>query len=359
MADPDELASRFREFGVDTATRSTLYSGLAADISREPAVIELLRAAPDTQQLPVLLFAAVHDLVLRRDELELAAWYPTVTDRPETTDPWPVFAATCREFADEIRATIATRSTQTNEVGRCALYLPALGSIADEMGELSLVDVGASAGLNLLLDHYEYRFEPGGTVGAPSSVVLVAGTRGEPPMPTPFPAIAVRLGIDRSPVDLSNASSARWLLACLWPDQAERVERLRAAIAIANEHPVDVREGDAVSSVADAIDAVADAGHPVVMNSWVLNYLTVAERLSYVAELDRVGAERDLSWVFAESPSMCEGLPMPGEARHASLTLVMLVRWREGMRTVEHLATAHPHGQWIHWGDAKESFAKK
>lgn len=350
MTDLGKLARRFQEFGGSAANDSPLYARLSSQIADDPSVVAILASAPDTQQMPVLLFAAVHDLVLTEPDQELAEWYATVTPEVRADDPYPTFAALCRDRADDLRATIASRSTQTNEVARCAFYLPALSIIEREVGPLSLVDVGASAGLNLNLDRYRYHYTPGGPCGPDSPVVIDAGTRGDPPVPSSMPLISARVGLDASPVDAVDPAAARWLRACVWPDQVARSDRLRAALAIAADHPPEVRLGDAVASVAGLAREAGEFGHPVVMNSWVLNYLTDEQRVAYVEQLDAVGADRDLSWVFAESPYRCAGLPMPTDQKLAHLTLVMLARWRGGERTLDHVATAHPHGRWLHWG---------
>ena len=105
-----------------------------------------------------------------------------------------------------------------------------------------------------------------------------------------------------------------------------------------------VRAGDAVEDLADTIALVAGHGHPVVLNTWVLNYLSDAQRRAYVAELDRLGASADLSWIYAEMPALVSGLPVPDDPEREHRTVVTLVRWRDGVRTVDHLADAHPHG---------------
>ncbi|MBG7606277.1 MAG: DUF2332 family protein [Actinobacteria bacterium] len=89
--------------------------------------------------------------------------------------------------------------------------------------------------------------------------------------------------------------------------------------------------------------------HPVVTNSWVLNYLTSQERVDYLAELDRIGKARDLSWVYVEAPALIEELPNGPDPQDPHRTVLSLARWRDGQRTVEHLATCHPHGFWIQW----------
>jgi hypothetical protein len=230
--------------------------------------------------------------------------------------------------------------------------VPFLGLVAEEVGPLALVDVGCSGGLTLLLDRYQVRYEPGGVVGATSPVVLTCGTRGDVPIPERYPPIAARIGLDRSPIDVTDPDAARWLEACVWPDQPDRFHRLHAAIALAQVDPPRVRAGDAIDDLAETIGLVAGDGHPVVLNSWVLNYLSDAQRHAYVTELDRLGAGSDLSWIYAEMPALVTGLPVPADADRAQRTVVTLVRWRDGTRTVEHLADAHPHGFWIHWSAA-------
>lgn len=350
----DELTQHFRNQASTMTPRAPFTASLCAAIADHPALVELLTAAPVEQQLPVLLLAALHDQVLSDPDSELAQWYPTVTDAPRTDDVAAALQHHCRRHADELRRVVSTRSTQTNEVGRCALFLPALGMLADEVGPLSLVDVGTSGGLNLRLDHYEYRYrtdEPlhEHSLGGPSEVRLETGTRGPVPLPTRLPAIVGRVGLDREPIDVGDPQAARWLTACVWPDQTDRFHRLSAAIEIALAHPVELRRGDAVDDLAAAVGDVGELGHPVVLNSWVLNYLTEAQRAAYVVELGSIGAGRDLSWVYAESPAQCAGIPFPAHLADQHLTVLMMARWRGGVRTVQHLGVAHPHGYWLHW----------
>jgi hypothetical protein len=265
-----------------------------------------------------------------------------------------VFTRFVEDHRDRIADLVATRSTQTNEVGRCAFLLPALGLVAAEVGALGHLDVGASGGLNLLLDRYEYHYRDDGadhtrTVGGPSPVVLDCATRGEVPVPPTVPGIVRRCGVDRHPIDVTDAGEAHWLEACVWPDQADRFHRLVHAIDLARQEPPELLAGDAVTSLAAAVERVGAGAHPVVTNSWVLNYLTPGQRIDYLAELDRIGAERDLSWIYAEAPALIPELPSEPDPVDAHRTVLSLARWRGGVRTVDHLATCHPHGFWIHW----------
>jgi hypothetical protein len=357
VSDGDELSTRFRAFAATATARAPLYSHLAERIADDPATCRLLLNAPEEQRLPVLLFACVHWLLLNEPDQTLARHYPNLTSAvrapgSQAPDPYPAFREFCAAHEQRLAELIATRSTQTNEVGRCALFVPLLGVVADEIGPLALIDVGCSGGLTLLLDRYQVLYEPGGVVGAGSPVVLTCGTRGDVPIPARYPPVAARIGLDRSPIDITDPDAARWLEACVWPDQPDRFHRLHAAIGLAQDDPPTVRTGDAVDDLAETVGLVAAHGHPVVLNSWVLNYLSDAQRHAYVAELDRLGASSDLSWIYAEMPALVSGLPVPHDPERAQRTVVTLVRWRDGARTVEHLADAHPHGFWIHWSAA-------
>ena len=351
-----QLAGHFAASATTSLPRAPLYAALSAGISRDPGLYRLLLHAPPTQRLPVLLFACVHDLLLEDPDQELARWYPNLTSSPRAPSDRsliPTFKRFVESHADRVRTLLTTRTTQTNEVGRCAIFLPTLGLLADEVGPLGLLDVGASGGLNLLLDRYEYRYESGDgvvdSVGGPSAVVLETATTGPVPVPTEMPAIAVRCGIDQHPIDVTDDGEARWLEACVWPDQPDRFHRLVAAIEIARRAPPELLAGDAVASLTAGVERVGASAHPVVANSWVLNYLTPERRIAYLGELDRIGAHRDLSWIYAEAPALIPELPIGPDPVDPHRTVLSMVRWRSGDRTVEHLATCHPHGFWIHW----------
>ncbi len=352
MASIEVLAGRFRSFAdTSTATRAPLYSRLSAAAADDPDLLRLLHAAPETQQIPVLLFAAVHHLLLQGLGPELAAFYPNLTERPRIGDPVPLFRSFAVDHAEAVTELIATRHTQTNEVGRCAQFVPVLAMVERECGPLALVDVGTSAGLNLLLHRYSYEYEPGGVVGADSTVHIHCATRGDEHVPVPraLPIISRAIGLDVMPIDVLDDDEVRWLEACVWPDQADRFARLVAAIALARTARPDIRRGDAVDDLPAIVREASASGHPVITNSWVLNYLPQRVRDRYVATLDVLGREFDLSWVIAEAPAQTPGLPVPTTDPPEEITVVSLVTWRAGQRCVRRLATTHPHGYWLRW----------
>ncbi len=129
---------------------------------------------------------------------------------------------------------LTERTTQTNEVGRCAALLPAFAAIAarEPARPLALVEVGASAGLNLRFDRYRIDYSPTGTAGPlDSEVHLACKVHSEGfALPT-APAVAARLGLDVAPLDARDDRDGRWLLACIWADEVARFERIRHALA--------------------------------------------------------------------------------------------------------------------------------
>jgi hypothetical protein len=378
-----ELVRRFTAQAATATPRAPLNAALCRVIARHRSLSGLLAHAPITQQLPVLLLAAIHFLVIEEPGSALAAWYPNLTDAhrdPKDDALDPVLRAFAEDRGPSLLELVASRRVQTNEVGRCALFLPIFAMIANEVGPIAHIDVGTSAGLNTLTGHYSYRYDDCEPIGPVSAVEITCSTRGAGPIPSALPSIAAAVGIDSNPIDLADPIEARWLEACCWPDQADRFKRLRAAIDIARRHPPDIRVGDAVDTLAETVDEVAvtprtvtpravtpravtpravtprtvtprtvTPGHPVVTTSWVMNYLTAPRRTTFVAELDRLGATRDISWVIAESPAVTPELPYAAESGTEHTTALTLVTWRSGTRRTVDLGTCHPHGYWIHW----------
>ena len=255
----EPLADHFRGFAaVAERDGATIYPAICRGVADDARVLSLLDGAPLPQRRPLLLLAAVHFLLLSGVEHPLAAFYDTVaTVRGTTAATAPPAGAVAAAFADfcevhraEVERIVATRSTQTNEVGRCTALLPGLCHIASSHGwtePLSLLDLGTSAGLNLLFDDYAYTYRAAqgdavrtaGTTG--SAVALECSVRGDLALlpALRLPAMAERVGLDLSPLDPRSDDDAQWLLACQWPDNPGRFGRLRAALANvrASAHP--------------------------------------------------------------------------------------------------------------------------
>ena len=114
--------------------------------------------------------------------------------------------------------------------------------------EMALVEIGPSAGLNLLFDRYHASYSDGRTSGSPESPVqltceIVGDTA--PPLPASDLRIVSREGIDLAPVDLDDDDGIAWLEACIWPDVPGRLDRFEAAVRIARTEPPVMRRGDA------------------------------------------------------------------------------------------------------------------
>ncbi len=344
------LTAAFVGLAAFTRRRAPLYSRLSAGIAESALLTELFRDAPPVAQVPVNLFAAVHDRLLADRSAPLARFYPNLVAEPDPGDPVPEFLAFCSEHAAAIRESLASRLPQTNEIGRSALLLAGFGRL--EPGQKAHLDVGASAGLNLMLDRLAYRDGRGGQLGH-SEVVLDCSVRrsgpDSPGLAVGLPDIGARLGLDANPIDPRDADAVRWLEACVWPDQADRFHRLEAAIELRRRQPVEVRRGDAVDDLATAVAALAGGGAPVVTTSWVLCYLAPERQVAWLDELGSLGSHLDISWVWAEAPDRVGVLPVSGELAGSDKTILGLTTWRGGLRTDRTLARCHSHGYWLDW----------
>jgi hypothetical protein len=246
---------------------------------------------------------------------------------------------------EEIAALMRARRTQTNEVGRCAVLLPALPA-----GPLAVVEVGASAGLCLLLDRFCYEF--GSTlVGDPSSPVhLSCMVSGAVPLPAALPRIVWRRGLDLRPVDVNDDDAVRWLIACVWPEHQGRRRRLEAAIAIARAEAPVVTRGDLVDDLADVLAEAPDAGQLVVFHSAVLSYVSVERRRLFAGVLAEVAKRRPVVWLSNEAHGVVSEIaalapPPTDELRF----LLGRTRFTEAGRHHELLALSHPHGGRLTW----------
>ena len=360
------VQSGFAQFAA-TYPELPLYSAVSRAVAADPVCAALLLAADPGQDRPILWFAALHDLVLREPDLPAARWYASVVgrDRLPAGDPWPDVRRTVLDRQDELRAVIASHTTQTNEVNRCVYLAPALALALSDRPELPvvLVEMGASAGLLLGVDRYAIELAgPHGaiTLGDPASSVRCSGEdRSDPPLGeraiATLPRIVGRAGMDRHPVDLADTEAVRWLEACLWPDVPGRVERFQSAVRLLSGIPNPVVRGDMVddlpAALAAARGAAPPAGHLVVFSSWALTYVARDRRLEVATALAAAAADgRPLTWLTAEPPGCMPGVETPVERPEdrGQTTVLAARRWRHGVeRAPAVFGTAHPHGQWV------------
>ena len=229
---------------------------------------------------------------------------------------------------------------QTNEVGRSAAIWAALTVAAKELGlPFELIELGSSAGLNLNLARYGY--DLGGVRGGDgeSPVQLRPEWRGPAPVPAAV-RIAGARGVDIDPLDIRTAEARERLMAFVWADQRPRMERLAAAIAIAEAHPPRIDRADAADWIEARLAEPQPAGTArIVFHSIVLQYLPPERRArvrdTIIAAGRRATVVRPFGWIAFEWEAArdCAGL---------TLTL-----WPGG--DARRLADCHAHAAWIAW----------
>ena len=279
--DAAKLAGIFRWLAeVEFPGYSPLYEHLALHIADEPWIPGLITRHNQSSFAAVLFLDCVRELTLDDPDLPLARRYAEIVAGadPVEPDPWPLFREVVVAHQGELATLLETRSIQTNEVGRSAALLPAFEAVSRRFGRpLALIEIGCSAGLNLLFDQFHIDYGGAGSAGPPDSPVqLTCAAHGplRPPIPTQAPRVISRLGIDINPVDVTDPIATRWLEACIWPDVPHRVERFRAALGLARLDPPEVRRGNAVDLVAESIRAVPDDAVACLDSTWVLAYFS-------------------------------------------------------------------------------------
>lgn len=345
MLSPERIASLLRDQARACATfGSPLYARLltraAEDAEARGIVFELLARfdAPNTRAdaLALRLMAAVHRLVLTGEAPHLAASYARASDPADPDAAWPVFHQALRDHRDRLPALIAL-PCQTNEVGRAAALVFGFFEVAGTTGlPLRLLEIGASAGLNLRFERFRYG-GAGVEWGDPESPVDLRGLwREAPPILPRSIVVSGRQGCDPRPLDPRSPDDRLALQASVWADQVERFARLRGALAIAARAPATVDRASVDEWLPPRLAEPATGHASVVYHSIVQEYFSEPVRSAFRDCLVEAGArastEAPLFWLRLEPRTDDDILRYQ----------VLLTSWPGGVERV--IAWAGPHG---------------
>lgn len=349
MSAKQELVEFYRSYGeASFRPDEPAYADVCARLGEFPAVIDLIcRHLPQARQ-PNLLFAAVHYLLLGGLNHELAQVHAGTSE----DDPAPLFADLVLSESEAIENLLATRSTQTNEVGRSALLAVVLRDAHRQTQQaLGWIDLGASGGLNLNLDHYLIDYSVDGVIEQTgrdnAEVRLTCSVEGRPPIEPDYAPVSWKIGIDRSPINVADPDELRWLHACLWPGQRRRHDRLRDAAAIARQFPPSIIEADAVAGLKAALDQAPPGLTVVVTTTWVWYYLP-PETKREILEIMAANPRRVL-WYSIEGRGIVEPLNQPLETESIESVIGRIASGGGQPTTTDILGHCHAHGASLTW----------
>ncbi|MGB7820182.1 MAG: DUF2332 domain-containing protein [Ornithinibacter sp.] len=284
---------------------ATLLAGMADDWEDGGVTRELLAGweDEDARHFPQLrLLAGLFRIVLRGDAPQLAGFYPVLGGDLDPGQAWPPVREVFRARFDELRASL-DQAPQTNEPARSVALLVGVAESVRRTGlrRVRLLEPGASAGLGLLVDRYRFVGD-GWAAGPADSSLVVPGCGAAGFRPEAFDVVE-RRGCDVSPVDATSEEGAAYLTSFVWPWQADRHQRLAAALSVARRHPVVVESERASSWVADRLaEPVADDVLTVVWHSVTRLYWPPEETDAVRETVEAARARMPLSHVAMEHP---------------------------------------------------------
>ena len=320
---------------------SPLYEALALATAGDPDLRSIAKTTLAGQPVPNLFFAAVHYLLLAGTNDRLAEFYPSLTAQPGyPEEAFPSFRAFCLDRRQAIERILGTRRVQTNEVARCAYLYPAFALVAElSRRPLAVIELGASAGLNLMWDQYRYDYDGATSCGERDATVLIRSTfRGHhrPRLPPRAPVVVDRVGVDLDPIDVRNDDQVLWLRALVWPEHRQRATLLASAVTLARRSPPRIVRGDASACLPDVLREARRDAAVCVTHTHTLNQVTDEGRAALSALLDESSRELLLYRVSAEWLT-------------TAYPVVELTSWTGAGVTTRRLAVCDPHGAWVEW----------
>lgn len=336
-----QIAQRFLTFAeVECKGSSPLYEYLSLQIAKDEEMLALCSNTPKGQPIPNLLFGAVHYLLLKGNEHELKSYYLSLVEQPKDFhDAFTYFKDFCHQYRAEIISILKEKYVQTNEVRRCAYLFPTFCYVYQKVKRpLALIEIGTSAGLQLLWDKYSYHYFTGEVYGKKDSKVIIeseARGRLNTEILEEIPPITARYGIDLHVNDLTNEEHLRWLTALIWPEHHERRLLFQEAAECLKENKQELNliEGDGVALLSEIVAKIPEDAVICVFHTHVANQIPPESKQALLEQIHTIGQSRDIFHLYNNMKD-----------RYLHLDYIV-----NGVAYENRVGDNNAHGKWFEW----------
>ena len=286
---------------------------------------------PRADALALRLAGALHAAALSGRDPALAELYPNARTEWRMDEVWPL----ARAFLERERNWVAqfiTSAPQTNEVRRSIALLAGFLAFAKNWkGPIDMLEIGASAGLNVSWDRFHYSTKTW-EWGGESPVEIDTDWNGAPPPVGAQPSVRHRAACDLNPLDIDDPGQLLRLRSYIWPDQPERLARFDGAVELARQAHVKVERADAAVWLRQKLSDRARDAATIVYHSIFLQYPPRESRTAIVAAIREAGEaatpHAPLAWVRLEPEALTDRV-------RDSLRMVLdITTWPGGERRV-------------------------
>ncbi|WP_421383709.1 DUF2332 domain-containing protein [Bacillus salacetis] len=337
-------SDKFKRFA-ETECRgsSDLYEHLAIKIAEDKEVLELCSSAREGQPVPNLLLGAVHYLLMKGYEHPLKEYYPSVVSEPKDhKEAFVPFKDFCQKYKKEIIHLLETKLVQTNEVRRCAYLFPAFSYVYEKMKKpLALIEIGTSAGLQLMWDRYRYSYGTGELYGnMDSTAEIKSQIRGDqyPELSNSVPPVSHRIGLDLHINDLTDDEDYFWLKALIWPEHEDRRELFEKAAEYVKPSSIELIEGDGIEMLPRIVEEIPEESVLCVFHTHVANQIPIEGKKKLKEEIERIAGRREIVHIY-------------NNMEDRELHLDYFIGGVENKNTI---GQTEGHGRWFEWKVKRE-----
>lgn len=298
------LSERFRIFAErECKGSSNLYEHLAGSIAKDTELLTLAAHVKPGQPVPNLFLGAVHYLLMNGIEHELAAYYASMVDVPkESSGAFDCFKDFCMQNEHAITQLLENKLVQTNEVRRCAYLYPSFCHIYNLTKKpLALIEIGTSAGLQLMWDKYSYSYNASQKYGSEYSMLEISAEMRGDRLPFLFkhsPPVTRRIGLDLHINNLNDAEDYLWLKALIWPEHKERNTDFERAAHSLKGHTIELIEGDVVAILPEIVQTVSKDSSLCIFHTHVANQMPAETKKKLCKQIKVFGKERDVFHLY-------------------------------------------------------------